>query len=288
MIKHKKKSTFLIETTDGYALIESKLETTRGFVNGHFYIDTGSSACLISDLWISPKGRISMNVIGLDNSVTRAGVASACIHISSKHYYEQFLVVNHNCFPCTKRNIIGVLGVDFLTKHKLIVDFKHNQLYVENEKILKRSDHKNRIVLNTLRLSDGVKIPFAKIVGRNSSFTCLLDTGSNSNIITNDAITKGDFSFSVINPTHFTLISGINKDAMSLSTNVSFKIQDAKDTNDSPQLAMYSESFDVLLTNKSILTSEDGGVDIQALLGCPFLIKHECIMNFDKGIVEIF
>ena len=267
----------LIETKEGYSVVKASVETLHGRVSGCFYVDTGSSTSLIVDDFTDDTGKRE-KIVGLAGSLSNTTEVEISFRIEGVKYHDVFHSVNEDCLPlCSEDCVLGILGCDFLSSHKMVVDYRTHCVYCASTEDEMKED---RVDTSFIPLLSKIQLPLIRVQLNGKQFLALIDSGSAKNIISHKAALYIGFNGSSIGDT--SVISGLEGDLKTFSVAIRFKIPKGLQRREA---LSFSEDFDVLLNEGKLLSLRNGELSIDIVLGNQFLNKHQCLIDLDEHTI---
>ena len=179
--------------------------------------------------------------------------------------------------------VLGILGIEFLVKYGLALDFEN------------RSLHSSSIIEEKMELSEysfvfpqeygfsKYGLPVVGMVKNGKEYVCLVDSGSNLNTTTKYVLGNGDItnrhtglksSLTSVAGTKMTDLMNVDFDLLSIGN----KIGEIKVRN-------YSAEFQVMDNSKYILEGASNIPPVSAIIGAGFLLEHKWVVDFASGVV---
>lgn len=266
-IKHIKIAP-IIDTQDGLSMIEACVTKKGKRFKGYFYIDTGSSISIIDiNLALYSGETTAFSALGANENNSYRTIVDFKIGVNS--YKMNFHAVKKELLPKEKGKIvIGILGMDFLKNNLCIIDFKHNALYKCTYKV----DPKDSMRIEY----DESGIPTITINGGNGPQPCLIDTGSDPNIMSQAALANGNFTFSLTNK--IDTLYGLGYKIKSTSAVVCFFSEEIGDTH-------FEEEFQIPMEEANAMLNIGKSKNVEIILGSSFMKRKKWILDFMNNII---
>lgn len=266
-IKHIKIAP-IIDTQDGLSMIEACVTTRGKRFKGYFYIDTGASISIIDiNLALCSGEMTAFSALGANENNSYRTIVD--FKIGEKSYKMYFHAVEKELLPKEKGKIvIGILGMDFLKKNLCIIDFKQNVLYKCTYKV--DSKESMRIYY------DESGIPTIMINGGNGPLPCLIDTGSDPNIMSQAALANGNFTFSLTNK--IDTLYGLGYKIKTITAGVCFFLEEIGDTH-------FEQEFQIPMEEANAMLNIGKNKNVEIILGSSFMKQKKWILDFMNNII---
>ena len=260
-------------------------------VGGAFMIDSASRHNIMNETIL---GILQDDCLSYDGSMkitsfSGEGVKGKEVHLNfcveGKQFDERFYAAEGLSFDSVfgKHVVLGILGVEFLVKYGLALDYKGRTLHsssIINKKI-------DLPAFNFLFPQEygftKYGFPVVGMVNNDKEYVCLVDSGSNLNTITNFVLNDGK-----IISKHTGIKSSLTSVAGTIITDlmtVSFDLLSIGNKIGEIQIKNYSAEFQVIENSKYILEGANDIPPVSAIIGSGFLLEHKWIIDFASGIV---
>ena len=257
-------------------------------IEGFFLIDTGSTHNIFNfraqhtldeSSYLSGK----QNVTAVDNKGEECPLINLNIQVGNIECEEHFCVSQNVDFRqyFGKNRIIGVLGVNFLMKYGLVLDFEQKCLRTSDMQPVCLEDKSFIFGMNYGLNSYG--IPIVGLINKDKVYLCIVDSGSNMNVLTQLALENATQNIqstdeegslgglfgeidSSISQAEFCLVSSVSSKEMNILKDKSF--------------------FQVLAGRQYIASMEDNKTQvIDGLLGTEYLLQRKWVLDFGLHIM---
>ena len=275
-----------------YPMIMATFVSKSGkMVGGAFMIDTASRHNIMNEtiMGILPDDCLLYDGTMKLTSFSGDGVQGKEVHldfcIGEKQFKERFYAAQGLSFDSVfgEHVVLGILGVEFLVKHGLALDFENRTL------------HSSSIINKNIELPDYTfffpqeygfskyGLPVVGMVKNDKEYVCLVDSGSNLNTTTNYVLNDGGItskhtgmrsSLTSVAGTKITDLMTVNFDLLSIGD----KIGEVKTNN-------YSTEFQVINNSKYIIEGTKDIPPISAIIGAEFLLENKWVIDFSSGAV---
>jgi hypothetical protein len=266
----------LLKTTEGFPAVRASVETTQGVVSGCFYIDTGATTSFISDS-LSEENGIKNTIISVGNHSSETSIVKIKYNIEGLDRIGYFHKIREDKLGTDVNGIIlGILGTDFLINNGGTLDFSKGFLHFRSRASSNKKNHYS--------LKDGFvkyKLPLIIINSSNTEYVCLIDSASESNLITKSTTDKID----VVSSDMKTNITGPVGTISGSLIKEKFVIHGIFDKYMSTHIL--EDDFCLISDYSCLLETDDEELCITAVLGCHFLWQNHCIVDFRNGIFKI-
>ena len=275
-----------------YPMIMATFVSKSGkMVGGAFMIDTASRHNIMNEtiMGILPDDCLLYDGTMKLTSFSGDGVQGKEVHldfcIGEKQFKERFYAAQGLSFDSVfgEHVVLGILGVEFLVKHGLALDFENRTL------------HSSSIINKNIELPDYTfffpqeygfskyGLPVVGMVKNDKEYVCLVDSGSNLNTTTNYVLNDGGItskhtgmksSLTSVAGTKITDLMTVNFDLLSIGD----KIGEVKTNN-------YSTEFQVINNSKYIIEGTKDIPPVSAIIGAEFLLENKWVIDFSSGAV---
>lgn len=275
-----------------YPMIMATFVSKSGkMVGGAFMIDTASRHNIINEtiMGILPDNCLLYDGTMKLTSFSGDGVQGKEVHldfcIGEQQFKERFYAAQGLSFDSVfgEHVVLGILGVEFLVKHGLALDFENRTL------------HSSSMINKKIKLPDYAfffpqeygfskyGLPVVGMVKNDKEYVCLVDSGSNLNTTTNFVLNDGGItskhtgmrsSLISVAGTKITDLMTVNFDLLSIGD----KIGEVKTNN-------YSTEFQVINNSKYIIEGTKDIPPVSAIIGAEFLLENKWVIDFSSGAV---
>lgn len=275
-----------------YPMIMASFVSKSGrTVGGAFIVDTASRHNVMNEAIL---GILQDNCLRYDGKMTLTSFSGEGIQGKEVHldfcvgdclFSERFYAAQGLSFDSVfgEHVVLGILGIEFLVKYGLALDFE------------KRSLHSSSMIEKKMELSEysfvfpqeygfsKYGLPVVGMVKKGKEYICLVDSGSNLNITTKYVLGNGDItnrhtglksSLTSVAGTKMTDLMILDFDLLSIGN----KIGEIK-------IKKYSTDFQVIDNSKFILEGESNIPPISAIIGAGFLLEQKWVVDFAYGLV---
>ena len=262
----------LIETEEGFYVIEGAVCSFTGLRHAYFLVDTGASNSIFAaDVADCIKDDSLIEELG-DTIPTKTGMASLIIQnvrLSMRGHF-----VERETLPSIKGyDIRGILGSDFFLANNMVLDFSKNELYQHQF----RNNEMKRMDYYSMKLGlDSYRVPVIVLESNGICFFFILDSGSNYNVISSCSMecTQGS---SEVNTGTF-CIQGLRTHSWGTEYIVPFKIKSFAGER------TVTERFVCPYNRLSIVKCRHTLFDINGVIGTTFLRKHKVVLDYHQKI----
>ena len=260
-------------------------------VGGAFMVDTASRHNVMNEAIL---GILQDNCLRYDGKMTLTSFSGEGIQGKEVHldfcvgdclFSELFYAAQGLSFDSVfgEHVVLGILGIEFLVKYGLALDFE------------KRSLHSSSMIEEKMELSEysfvfpqeygfsKYGLPVIGMVKNGKEYVCLVDSGSNLNTTTKYVLGNGD-----ITNRHTGLKSSLTSVAGTKMTdlmNVDFDLLSIGNKIGEIKIKKYSTDFQVIDNSKFILEGESNIPPISAIIGAGFLLEQKWVVDFASGLV---
>lgn len=260
-------------------------------VGGAFMVDTASRHNVMNEAIL---GILQDNCLQYDGKMTLTsfsgeGVPGKEVHldfcVGGCLFSERFYTAHGFSFDLvfSEHVVLGILGIEFLVKYGLALDFEQ------------RSLHSSSIIEEKMELSNysfvfpqeygfsKYGLPVVGMVEKGKEYVCLVDSGSNLNTTTKYVLGDGG-----ITKCHTGMRSSLTSVAGTKMTdviNVNFNLLSIGEKIGDVQVKNYSAEFQVIDNSKYILDGESSIPPVSALIGAGFLLEHKWVVDFASSVI---
>ena len=260
-------------------------------VGGAFMVDTASRHNVMNEAIL---GILQDNCLRYDGKMTLTSFSGEGIQGKEVHldfcvggckFSERFYAAQGLSFDSVfgEHVVLGILGIEFLVKYGLALDFE------------KRSLHSSSMIEEKMELSEysfvfpqeygfsKYGLPVVGMVKNGKEYVCLVDSGSNLNTTTKYVLGNGD-----ITNRHTGLKSSLTSVAGTKMTDLMFLDFDLLSIGNKIgeiKIKKYSTDFQVIDNSKYILEGESNIPPISAIIGAGFLLEQKWVVDFAYGLV---
>lgn len=172
--------TNFIESKEGLTMIRAQSLTSNGWLNTYYLIDTGATLSLFSPEVCRIKEGFD-NITDLKGITLISQKCTAVVLLSDKTMKIDGNVIDYDILPSVDgKRLSGILGVEFLEKNRLILDFFNGGVYLK-EHVASVTNEYSFISMN-LGLN-GCYIPTILLNYNNHQLPFIIDTGATNNMV---------------------------------------------------------------------------------------------------------
>lgn len=259
---------------------------------GVMMIDTGSAHCLLNrnvldyiDTICDDDRKMRINSLGNQNA--DYSHIDLSFVIGKQMFIHEFWVNNEvNIQYLPEVNIIGIIGVDFLVKHSLVVDFDSMLVHtVCNNISLKASSCKFLFPMKGGINMFGIPV-VCMAKDEENDFALGVDTGANNTIVTRHLIDEGHFKVDSSDKI-FCVNTLYNVTKLSHAT-ITMDLKSLDGNTDKPKICSYTD--DILITDEYDYIApapedKDNAFPLSGLLSSEFMSKHKWILDFSNFVI---
>lgn len=260
---------------------------------GKLLIDTGSINCIISKKFIeeyldpsdiNENKKLEIYSLGADG-VACNGI-DFTFNIGEKTFKDTFYTDDSFNFIFAGSEFIGLIGSQFLTENKLVMNFASMKIQEYKE------EHKYDIKkFNFFFPMDyGLKrygLPVVGIVNGQQEFIMVLDTRANQNLITKHVVDEGGFENHIINK--MMSIGGVTGNEIDTTIRqMKFSVFSLGGDEKQPKMCNHDEQMLVMDRSKYLLDIDDKSKELEpvaGLISSVFLKKHKWILDFGNKVI---
>lgn len=252
----------ILDTVEGFCIVKIVYSQNETEKTTNLLIDTGSSSSLISDRIIRRKSQL----------------ISFRFCCNESTFIHEFTYIDSNKIPDLKDYpISGILGTDFFLRHKLVLDFGINKIFYNNEKHLA----KKRSFFYPLRLNKTfINVPIIGIKMESDTYACLVDSGSNHNVISSEIIVKPHIQDTSDDANIY--IESLDENILGKSSKAKLYVATLMDG----KISYIPFYIDITITNTSNFSHNLFKSRIlKGVLGYAFLHEYQWVIDFSRGML---
>lgn len=254
--------------------------------NGYFLIDTGSNKNMLKPQSLSLLDencfldkKIKTNGVGDETAELQAARVTFAIGEMTFEEEFSFSEINDFCATTGVDNIIGLLGSEFLKKHKLAVDFKTKQLTNEVAEDVKVKEGGFIFPMCYGDILYG--IPVVGMAWGNDECMCVVDTGCDKTTFAKSTLPLlSDIKMSGKK----VCVTGFMGVMTAAEAEAKFNLVSLRDENDTPKELEYHQNIQIL-DMKYIIESDGNRPPVDGLIGSDFLDEHGWILDYRNGLI---
>ena len=281
----------LVDSHSDYPLVFATFTSKSGVnVGGAFLIDTASQHNILNPQILDIIEAAPMDdnkeiaLTSFRGESVSAGKTNFDFLIEKDVFKESFYISPKISFDSVYEGhvVVGVLGVDFMIKHGLALDFSKAALRSSGQNVVNGDCY-------TFPLQFGLSqygLPIVVMTSENKDFVCLVDSGSCFNIMTNRALNCAEMPYQCIKRGETFKSITCLVDADVIRTCIELTGIDPNSKKYSKHL--FSETFHVTKDDWNIIDGEDGIPPISVILGANFLKKHKCVIDFGNDFFNAY
>ena len=264
--------TRLIETEEGFVLIQGGISQGTCTRSAYFLVDTGASHSLFATE--TPRGNKVMMIATTFNGTMPAHMGMVSLMVANVGVNINGYLVQQDQFPkIDGYRIAGILGTDFLLANKVTLDFNKGLFH------LHFTHHNAPIVTNYYSMELGLnsyKVPVLVLENSGICFFFIVDSGANNNMIDADSL---DLMQNVTqNDAGQFHISSLSSSTLATEYSISFKLHSAVHAQP------IQDSFVCTNFGANLLVANHDLFRINGVMGQPFLRKHKVILDYHRKI----
>ena len=264
--------TKLIITEDNYTVINANIPDIQ--CEGFFLIDTGATHSIMLG--------VPTMFSGGRNDTNRNIIVNFEISIKNKVFKHDFYVLEKS-IKIKEYNLLGILGTDFLSKFRCIINYRNNIFYWNQPK--KRVKYEANFSYPIHIGYNKIGIPVAAIDNNEASICAIVDTGSNANIINKNAALENCLISTNLSGNE-SLIEILGKKINATKLGLTFNL--ISYSSGKISYTEYKAPFYIPTDKNDLFSSIDRRLPIQAILGNTFLHKYGWILDFSNDLMTSF
>lgn len=273
------KSIRITISKDGYSLIKAKILLGKEWRDGYFIIDTGSSRSLIvGTSGLNFRRQETINGISDKESYGKTGFTK--IDISETIFPFGCLEIKQQQMPKVEYTTLGIIGVDFLLKNKIVVDYNKIAMYQSYKKSLRFNDGS----IGAIKMNLGLKeygVPVMASVKDGQCCFLIADTGSIMNIISEKISSL--LNIPNVDYSDMSLIEGINGTITIARRLITLRILMQQDGKTIP--LVLKDVFGIKQSKGSLLGLDSANYEIDGIIGNKLLLNEGWVFDFCNKIM---
>ena len=251
-------------------------------IDGYFLLDSACSNNILNKhigIKVKDNNKDSKPFATLNCQETVASSTNLQISINGNETEEEMSIIecNHELFLNPSLPVLGILGITYLVNHKICIDYENMMMYELP------IDRDWSLFKTKCPFAFGIRKYGIAIVGiengiEDNVMMTLLDTGSNLNIVCEQALNAYPFEHPIIDKIQD--ISDVNTSSAMKGCILDFSlvmIEDEKMYCKPMKEEFYIDEY------KEYLLREEGAKQIEAIIGNKFMISNKCILDFSTG-----
>lgn len=278
----------MADVDSDYPLVFVTLTTVNGVrVGGLMLVDTASIHNILNQEIIGILDGVSLGDYGeitltsFNGEYVKARKTRFVFSIKSEVFDEFFYVADSLCLDSVFDGhvIVGIIGVDFLTKYGLALDYS-------NYKLRSTTEFDDHDCVIPLRYGFSVYgLPVIKSVSNGMEFGCLADSGSSQNITTRFVLDNYGIVHGRMEKGE--LFRSIKKVTGGKKTTAKIGLECIGRKSELVYNYTVNEVFGVMDVCRHIVDGKGGILPVSVILGAPFLREHNCVVDFGKMMISI-
>lgn len=272
-----------------YPFVEGSFRAKNGkMLNGLFLVDTGSDNSIFNykakhllgeDIISTQK----QNVTAMYNEGEYCPIANIDIMVGDQVSNECFIISQNLDFEkkFSGALIIGVLGIQYLVKHKLILDLETEVLSDKGF-----NPDKDEAYSFFFPMEYGIKtynIPIVGMLNNDKEYLLVADTGCDLSVMAATALKEGMLNYEITKERG--IVEGIAGVKETQYADAKFELLSLGDEKGKTKLVPYNEIVQFVEEN-FIATHPDGETPpLSGLLSNEFMIRNKWILDFKYGVI---
>ena len=177
-----------IKSKEGLTMIRVQSQTSNGWLNRYFVIDTGATTSLFSPEVCKVKNTCD-NITDLSGTIIVSQRCTSILSLAEKNMSIEGYVVDYETLPkIDGKQLSGLLGVDFFMKNRIILDFDNDGMYLKES----WKDKTNKLPFVPMKVGlKGFLVPTISLSCNNHELSFIVDTGATNNMITQTISDRG-------------------------------------------------------------------------------------------------
>lgn len=278
----------LISADNDYPLLFASFFTKNGVkIGGALLVDTASKHNILNwklfGLLYNPSQKFSGDIAltSFCGVNVKAYKIRFCFSVNGISFEEDFYVSKDVGLDYVYENhiIVGIIGVDFLRKYRLSLDFVQGSLVSTGQKL------ENICKLPLQYGFSKYGVPVIIVNNRGRTFGCFLDSGSCFNITTRFVLDSYDICHTQI--TKGQSFKSITRTVEADETRAKIELVGMDYKSRVHVKYSFDEMFQIMKEDYHIINGSDGVPPISMILGVLFLKKNGCVIDFDKEYLYI-
>lgn len=259
-------------------------------VGGAFMVDTASRHNILNQSVLPVLKEECLDYTGemTLTSFSGQGIKGKELHLDfclgKSNFHEQFYAAEGLSFDSVFSDhvILGILGVEFLAKYGLVLDFRNASLY---SSYARQNDIAFKESLYIFPLEYGFSkygMPIVGLLKDKKEYLFLIDSGSNLNTTTLHVLQDASLDWKYTGKkSSITSVAGTH---VTSAANVKFNLMGIGTDNIKMKLLSCNEEFHVIDNCRFILDGNDHIPPISGILGTEFLKNQKWVIDFDAGM----
>ena len=263
---------------------------------GYMLIDTGSMHCILnhSALQVLDDSAIQSNNKMNICSVQSQGALCTGVQLNFKMGNGEFTDVFYVSDAMDSDGmfgpgaLIGIIGIQFLIKHNLVLDYREESLHTSDGKLEQAPKDYNFFFPMSFGMQQ-YNLPVVGLVNGDKEFVMVADSGANATLITEYVLKESGYEYEDINEKgSFTCYA--HETMNTTIKNVTLNLLSIGGTEDNPKLCSAKEECQITDAFCFIMNEqkdEEGQYrqPISGLLSSPFMHRHKWVLDFSLGVI---
>jgi len=263
----------------------------RGYV-GAMLIDTGSAHCVLNSFvldYIEPMSDDDrkLNIQTMGDSRDDYKHTDLTFIMGGQTFVQEFWV-NKNVNVQLKGNvpIIGIIGVNFLTKHSLVVDFDSMSVHTARKNLTIKASSCNFIS----PIGGGINMFGIPVVcmakDDKNDFALGVDTGANNTIVTKHLMDDCNIEINDFEKTH--CVQTLHSVSKLSRASIPMNLKSLDGATGNTKICQYTDN--VLITDEydyiaPAPQNREGAFPLSGLLSTSFMTKNKWIIDFSHYVI---
>ncbi len=279
-----------VETLRMPFVLASFMSKSGEWRQGFFLIDTGSTDNILNcdKLGAVDEASISSRrktIFGMENKGEDCARVQLDINVGGLESTETFSISHNLDFKkfFGSNDIIGLLGVKYLRKNRLVLDFDARSLHTSH---LKRLDCDNWGVIIPMGYGfEMYGLPMAPFTIDDKVYPCIVDSGADYSLLTQLAMEQGTVQYDH-HENEAGTIEGMAGVTHTSFADVTFKLVSLTGTEDKIAEIEDREKFHIVPDSDGIYIIPDSDVpSVQGMLSTPYMLQRKWILDFKIGYI---
>ena len=279
-----------------FPIVKAAFQGKEGNVYiGLMMVDTGSANCILSKsvLQLIDKEGLQlkdkkMNIRSVQSRGTICQGYNFTFKMCNGKFSDVFYVNEEFDFNEFIDGFIGIIGHEFLRKHKLVLDYPSQTLHASDGQLDISSDNIDFFFPMEFGLKN-YNIPVVGLVNGDKEYVMVTDSGANNTVLTKHVLDESGFKSGKIESRGS--VMGFSNEALESSIqSVDLCLLSIGGTEENPKICRYSDNLQIVDKYLHImdgLKDSEGRelLPISGLLSSQFMLNHKWILDFGLGVI---
>ena len=259
------------------------------YKKGYFFVDSGAQQNLFNEFAVQFIDENCFtgkqhNLTALDNKGEKTESVNLNFKLNGEDLTDEFCIThNINFYSFFEAHcVIGILGMNFLVKHGLIVDFEKRCLRTYENESLDFSEMDYCMPMQYGFETYG--IPIVGILNGEKQFLCVADTGCNISTFAQKTAEEGFLKYELTNEVFKKMM--VSGTVMTRGAHATLPLFSMADNEERFKIVEVSDTVNIMMDRDYFSTnSNDEITPICGAIGVKFMLAHKWILDFEHMVI---